>query len=773
MKFSVADLLDQLSSEQPSQVDQLAKILKLSNKSDKASLDLAVSSLVKIGVVEQSNEGGLTRPTKSALIDARLRCSSKGFCFAIPEDGGEDIYIRDHQLNHAWHGDRVLVRVTREGGRRRSPEGGVQCILERATRSLLAQVEQQSEQLLAAPLDDRILAGIKLPPEDSQHLPGETAASVVEVRIDRYPVAQHAAAGHVVRSLPLNGGPAADRDLLLTKAGLQDRAAAPRSSGKTPTTRGRVDLTAQPSLLLKGWKQEDAPGLPAVHVEAKDGGCRLWVHVPSVGERIGLGSSLDACLRDRGEALCLGEVWQPLLTPALNKATTFSPGTEADAVTVRLDIAANGELIDWEFMLSSVRPVADVSADQLIALAERKPKARSIPTALKPIKDQLGQLETLRFCSTLLLEHERSSGAVQLDLCPPQLEALGDLRSADPSGLRHRWVDAFNPVDPHAFLQPLLRAADRAWTAHRIDLQLPGIITQTDEPDSNLLTDVAKTAIALDLPLELDDEGCPSACELSQVFQASNQRRVLEQQLSHALPPIQLVACPQMPSTAADSDAEEAVSSSANTSLTPWTCATQHYSHLVNQQLLVALLTDGKDRPTVRQKNRLKLGLKGAGADLTWPLFTATQDEKLNGLVSDRIVHRLNSRRRQVLELEKDLLSMIQARSAQPLIGQPVEGRISGVQSYGFFVEVGESRVEGLVHVSSLNDDWYEYRSRQNRLVGRKNRQTYQLGDAVQVRVINVDVLRNQIDLDVIGQGSGESTEPESSEPLPVALSER
>ena len=77
------------------------------------------------------------------------------------------------------------------------------------------------------------------------------------------------------------------------------------------------------------------------------------------------------------------------------------------------------------------------------------------------------------------------------------------------------------------------------------------------------------------------------------------------------------------------------------------------------------------------------------------------------------------------------------------------EGRISGVQSYGFFVEVGESRVEGLVHVSSLNDDWYEYRSRQNRLVGRKNKRVYQLGDTVQVRVIKVDVLRNQIDLEV------------------------
>ena len=84
-------------------------------------------------------------------------CAAAARLYAIRDDGGEDIYIRDHQLNHAWNGDRVLVRVTREGGRRRSPEGGVQCILERATQSLLAQVERQSEQLLASPLDDSVL----------------------------------------------------------------------------------------------------------------------------------------------------------------------------------------------------------------------------------------------------------------------------------------------------------------------------------------------------------------------------------------------------------------------------------------------------------------------------------------------------------------------------------------------------------------------------------------------------------------------------------------
>ena len=142
--------------------------------------------------------------------------------------------------------------------------------------------------------------------------------------------------------------------------------------------------------------------------------------------------------------------------------------------------------------------------------------------------------------------------------------------------------------------------------------------------------------------------------------------------------------------------------------------------------------------------------------------------------MSDRLVQRLNGRRRQVLELEKDLLSMVQARAAQPLVGLTTDGRISGVQSYGFFVEVGESRVEGLVHVSSLNDDWYEYRSRQNRLVGRKNKRVYQLGDTVQVRVIKVDVLRNQIDLEVNpADVDGSHDETETSPALSVTMSDQ
>ena len=774
MKFSVADLLDQLSYDQPVPKSTLAKILKLTNKADKERLDLALDGLSKLGLLSRQDDDGVVRDRCEDLFDARLRCSSKGFCFAIRDDGGDDIYIRDHQLNHAWNGDRVLVRVTREGGRRRSPEGGVQCILERSTQSLLAQVERQQDRMVAAPLDDRMLTSIELPADAEEHLPDEEATTVVEVKIDRYPVAQLPAQGHVARPLPLNAGPAADRNLLLTKAGLHERPAAPRGSVKSPASKGRTDLSEQPSLLLSGWQLSDAPPLPAVHVEARDGGSRLWLHAPSVAERFGQGNSLDLWIRERAEAICLGEEWQPLLTPAITKACCFKAGEASDAITVRLDIDADGNLADWEFMLSTIRPVADINAIQLRALAERKPKSRSIPAALKSIKDQLGQLETLLFCADCLMAKERADGSVALDLRPPQMEALGDLRWADPSGQAHRWVDVIDRTDPNSILQPLLRAADRAWGQHRAELQLPGISRISSEPDPTVLTDVAKTAIALDLPLELDDDGSPTAQELITVFAESDQRRVLEQQLSHALaqPQFQAEIKPQEPTedgSATDSEAAPA----------PWCCASLSYAHLANQQVIQMLLSDGKDRPNVRQKERLNLGRRGCAENLHWALFTGAQEEKLVSIVNHRLVQRLNSRRRQVLELLRDLQAMVQARSAEPLVGQDAEGRVSGVQSYGFFVEVGETRVEGLVHVSSLNDDWYEYRSRQNRLVGRKNRRVYQLGDPVRVRVIKVDVLRNQIDLEVIPEpaadrddSSADSDAAESEvKPMAVTLS--
>ncbi|MCP9809942.1 RNB domain-containing ribonuclease [Cyanobium sp. HWJ4-Hawea] len=760
MKFTVADLLDQLPSEEALSLTKLEKALGLSQKAEKNQLRIGLDGLIKLGLIEEG-EAGIKRLEAPDFVTARLRCSSKGFCFALREDGGEDIYIRDHQLNHAWNGDRVLVKVTREGGRRRSPEGGVQCILERRTVSLLAQVGQQENRLVATPLDDHLLTSIELPEADAKHLDPELK-SVVEVHLDRYPVGQFSPLGHVSRSLPVNGGEAADLDLLLTKHHLHGRPAAPRATLKTLAASERTDLTAQPTLLLEAWSGKECPSLAAVHLEARDAGWTLWVHSPAVAERLGMGTPLDLFLRDQGEALCVGRQWLPLLTSALAKASAFKAGEKQEALSVALELSPEGELEHYRFCRSLVKPVAQVDLAALDAMAERKPKSRTVPAALKAIKDQLPQLENLVALAALLRNRRISQGSLDLDLALPAIESLGDLAIPGPDSQQRGWFVQLPEHHPAALLREYVLVAERALGQHLLGLELPALFATNAAADPADLNDVAKAALALEIALELSEEGNASASELAQAFRQTDRSRGLQQQLQAALKPVEIGDTPG-PHSLAGLTGEEAA-------LAPWCSPALHYLDLWNQHVLVLLLTEGKDRPSVRHKTSVDLAADGCLGAIDWPLLAPSALVPFKDALQQGLVQRLNTRRRFMAELHRDLLAMVQARQAEPLVGQVLPGVISGVQSYGFFVEVPPSQVEGLVHVSSLKDDWYEYRSRQNRLVGRKNRRTYMLGDAVEVEIQKVDALRHQIDLAVLLPEGEDEDQDQNQEFTPIAV---
>jgi ribonuclease R len=738
MKFTVADLLDQLSTDDSLPPAQLEKALGISASEDQEKLRIGLQALERLALVEQGEEG-LRRREDPDLISARLRCSSKGFCFALRDDSGEDIYIRDHHLNHAWNGDRVLVRITREGGRRRSPEGSVQCILQRHTTRMLGHVERQGDRLVAVPLDDRLLTSVALPEADATHLE-QRDTHVVEVQIDRFPVAQFAPEGHVARSLAVSGGDDGDLELLLVKHQLQEGNASPRLTVKAPAEKGRADLTALPTLLVQPWQGTDAPILPALSLEEREGGgWRLWLHAPSVAERLGLGTAVDTWMRDQGEALPLGKRWRPLLPLSLAKASVFSSGVEQAALSVALDLGPEGELEHYRFQLSRVRPLATVDRAALDALAERKPKARTLPAALKAHKAHLDLLEQLVSVVALLRQRRLAAGSIELDVPTPPLEALGDGGRPGPDAGRAGWWETLPDAHPAALLRESILVAHRALGHHLAALGLAAIFAINPPPDPTAINEVAKAALALEIPLELSSEGNASAAELAAAFAHTDRSRVWQQQIRDSLEITQLSDQPGENALAGDPIA-----------VAPWTCPSIHYVDFFNQHLLITLLLEGKDRPTVRHKTSVDLASDLSHGTIDWPLLTPTQLAPFEDSLRHGLLLRLNGRRQALAEFQADRLAMAQARFAEPLVGQALQGVISGVQSYGFFVEVPPSMVEGLVHVSSLKDDWYEYRSRQNQLVGRKGRRTFMVGDPVQVFIEKVDVLRHQIDLSVV-----------------------
>ena len=129
-----------------------------------------------------------------------------------------------------------------------------------------------------------------------------------------------------------------------------------RASLKVPAESGREDLTELPNVLMQGWGSKDAPLLPAVSQQAiEDGAQRLWVHTPSVAERLALESPLERWLRQQGEALSLGSSWISLLPGTLHKAAVLAAGKSQDALSVALDLGADGSVQHFRFCRSQVQ----------------------------------------------------------------------------------------------------------------------------------------------------------------------------------------------------------------------------------------------------------------------------------------------------------------------------------------------------------------------------------------------------------------------------------
>ena len=135
---------------------------------------------------------------------------------------------------------------------------------------------------------------------------------------------------------------------------------------------------------------------------------------------------------------------------------------------------------------------------------------------------------------------------------------------------------------------------------------------------------------------------------------------------------------------------------------------------------------------------------------VNWEIYNSSITKNMDLLFNDLLIDKINEYKNKAKQYKANMISIKQVRKAERFIGNIYNGIIIAVQSYGFFVEIEELNVEGLVHVSTLNNDWYEYRSRQNLLIGRKSKKSYKIGDKIEIKLIKVDLLKYQIDLELI-----------------------
>jgi ribonuclease R len=189
----------------------------------------------------------------------------------------------------------------------------------------------------------------------------------------------------------------------------------------------------------------------------------------------------------------------------------------------------------------------------------------------------------------------------------------------------------------------------------------------------------------------------------------------------------------------------------------------QRYVDLLVQRVLSTMFEKGRDRRSTKAKDSVNLRHSSSHGQINWNVLPPNVAEDLESQLAS-VIPLLNEREKIAMDAEADFVGLKKAELVKERTGEVFQGMITGVQSYGFFVEIEDLLVEGLVHVSSLKDDWYEFRSRHACLVGRKNRIAYRLGDRVEVQVKSVDYYRQQIDLVTVGGGSEANNEDMETE---------
>ncbi|MEL6495518.1 MAG: ribonuclease R family protein [Cyanobacteria bacterium J06623_7] len=738
----MATLLAQFVDDKLVAGKNLEKKLGCEDKESIDKLQITLDALEKINVLTKER-GKYRRVYEEKVVEAKLRCSSKGFCFAIQdEESADDIYVRESHLSNAWNGDRVFVKIIKDGSRRRSPEGEVKLILERSNPSLLATVINNEEKYKAVPLDDRLLFELDL--QEKEEDLQAALEHLVHVSVLRYPLGQHPPLGKVSKVLGSDAEEAADIDIVSCKHDLplEFPEKAVKATAKLPGARipaaeikKRQDfrdkltfsIDSEFNLANSFWIEN------AFTLEQTEGGeWQLGVHIADVAHYIEQDTTLDRIARKRGVAVNLHKQVLPLFPEKVSKLCSLIPGRNRLTISVLLTIDAQGNTSEYQIVPSviSVDHQLNYKDTQALIGDEKKPG--------KKLAHLLPTLKDLFFTISPLVKAQRLQRG-GLEVIMPENHSL----FKDEGRVGAILGVASLPV--HSMLAELTILAGKAVAEHLQALDLSGIYCTQAEPDVEELEDLVKLGSNLGLDINLDVEDSVASQDyqrLTEQFATSSAVMVLNYLLQSTFKPVKYLTSPGQHFGLAYQEG-----------YTHCISPGQRYIDLIIQRILKAVFEHGRDRRHSRTKQGVDLTSSSCHGQINWKVLPPNIQEQIEIDIQTMLPF-LNDREKQAEDAERDLAGLKKAEQMKERTGKIFEGLITGVQSYGFFVEIEDLLVEGLVHVSSLKDDWYEYRSRNSCLVGRKNRTAYRLGDRVEVEVKSVDYYRQQIDLVTVGGGS-------------------
>jgi ribonuclease R len=688
-------------TSRPMRFKELARAMKISQEAY-PSFRRLVTKLIAEGSLVQLKRGRIGQADQLDMAVGTISINRSGRGFLEVEGAEQDIMIIDAGLLTALDGDRVMVRLL--GDRSGRPAGTVIKILERYDRNIVGVLHKKDELLFVHPDNPRIHRDIYIARHDSLH--AQDGEKVV-VKLSAWDDPHTNPYGRVTERIGRPTAPGVDMLTIIKSHSLpegfsdevmnQAEKAAAMDTGKEIAR--RTDLTSECIYTIDPFDAKDHDD--AISIARTPQGYRLGVHIADVSFYVSEGSALDAAAFERGNSVYLPGMVIPMLPEVLsNDVCSLRPNRRRLAHSVIMDFDRHGKVLGWRIVDTVIRSQAKLSYEEVQDFFNGQP-------ATPGVRRVADSLLLARELAMLLTRQRGAEGSLDFDL-PEAKIILNKQGEVLELGDKVR-------LESHRLIEEFMLAANRAVAFEAFSKDQPFLYRVHEKPSMAKLTAFSEMMGRLGHTFHASEHIKPiQYARFLQQIKGRPEEDFINELMLRSM--------------------QKALYQGEN--IGHFGLAFTHYTHFTSPirrypDLLV---------------HRLIRRLRGGK-------YPAAFARRVTGL-TDRVSKHCSETERVAETAEREGVRTKQVSFMARHVGEEFEGVISGTVAFGFFVRLTNLGAEGLVRLSSIDDDYYHYDEKQYRIIGRNTGRIFRMGDPVKVAVDSVKTELNEINLTLAATGT-------------------
>lgn len=686
----------------PMDIQELVSVFDI-NPDEYRAFKKTLKTMEKEGLIFRTKKDKFALPERLGLITGKLQAHAKGFGFLIPEiEGEKDVFIPSSFINGAMNGDRILVQITREDKNGKKREGEVIQILERANTKIIGVYEDSKNFGFVIAEDTRISQDIFISKKDRN---GAKDGDVVVVEVTKWPEKRRSPEGVVKEVLGQKGDKGLDILTIIKKYGLPEefppkvQAFAAGIDEEIPLKeyKRRKDLRDVRMVTIDG---EDAKDLDdAVSIERLDNGrYRLGVHIADVSHYVREKNPLDKEALKRGTSVYLIDRVIPMLPKKLsNGICSLNPKVDRLTLSCIMIIDGSGKVLDHEIVESVIR-----TNERMTYTDVTKILRDNDPELSKRYDYLLDDFKAMEELCNILYKKRTKRGAIDFEFEESKIILNEFGKPID--------IKPYEREIANRIIEEFMLVCNETVAEHMFWSHLPFVYRIHEDPDEEKLEKFREFIYNLGYIVKWNGEVKPrNLQEILEKVKGKKEETVVSTLLLRSMMRAKY--------------SHECVGH--------FGLAAKYYCHFTSPI---------RRYPDLQIHRIIKEFINGKIDD--------DRSKKLTALV-DYAARQSSERENIATEAEREVDDLKKAEYMLDRIGEEFEGIVSSVTSFGMFVELPNT-IEGLIHITALDDDYYIYDENHLCLMGERTKKIYRLGDFVKVRCSKVDIPNREIYFDMV-----------------------